>query len=251
MLYLYRVFGERLVLMWNKSMPLYKEVANKIKEDINSSKLVDGDMIPSETKLSKMYQVSRVTIRHAIKLLIDENLLYRVHGSGTYIKKEKIEYDILNMESFTAEMIEKNTDFYNEILEFSYTLPTSYVKKILGLADDEKIFFVKRLRYVNEEPSLLEESHIPAKLFPELSVDIMKQSLYEHIQNKGYQVTKRHGELEPIMPDSDLTQLFQLDQNVPVLLMKHHSELDEEIMFEYTKIYFHPNKYTLKLNYSK
>ncbi|WP_066187893.1 MULTISPECIES: GntR family transcriptional regulator [Gracilibacillus] len=236
--------------MWNKSLPLYKEVANKIKEDIISSQLVAGDMIPSEAKLSEMYQASRVTIRHAIKLLIDENLLYRIHGSGTYIKKNKMEYDILNMESFTAEMIEKNTDFYNEILAFNYTLPTPYIQSLLKLDDDEKIFFVKRLRYVNEEPYILEESHIPAKLLPELSVDIMRQSLYEHIHKKGYQVSQRQGELEPIMPDNDLIELFQLDKQVPILLMKHHSILKNDIMFEYTKIYFNPDKYTFKLNYS-
>jgi|SRR5690625_187122 len=241
---------ERLVLMWNKSLPLYKEVANKIKEDIISSNLSDGEMIPSEAKLAELYQVSRVTIRKAIKVLVDEDLLYSIQGSGTYIKNEKMEYDIFSVQSFTAEMIELNTDFSNEILDFQLTDPSLQVQKVLGLASDEKIFFVKRLRHVNGEPYILEESHLPAKLFPELSVDIMKQSLYAHVKKKGHQINNRQSELEPIMPDKNIIKLLQLDSNVPILLMKNQSTFQEDIMFEYTKLYFHPYKYTFKFKYS-
>ena len=236
--------------MWNKSLPLYKEVANKIKEDIIFSKLSEGDMIPSEANLAEMYNVSRVTVRRAIKLLVEENLLYSVQGSGTFIQKEKMEYDIFKLQSFTTEMIEKNTEFFNEILDFKLIVPSAVVQNILGLADGEKIFFVKRLRYIKDEPYILEETHLPAKLFPELSVDIMKQSFYEHIQNRGHRISNKQGELEPIMPDEELIELFQLDNSVPILLMKHHSTFEEDIMFEYTKIYFHPYKYTFKFKYS-
>lgn len=236
--------------MWYKSLPLYKQIANKIKEDIATYESSDGEMIPSETKLAEMYKVSRVTVRRAIKLLEDEDLLYSIQGSGTYIKNKKMEYDIFKTQSFTAEMMEMNTDFSNEILDFQLMVPSLSVQNILGLSNEEKIFFVKRLRYVNGEPYILEESHLPAKLFPELSVDIMKQSLFEHLKNKGYRINNRQSELEPIMPDKDIVQLLQLESSVPILLMKNQSTFQEDITFEYTKLYFHPYKYTFKFKYS-
>lgn len=241
---------ERLVLMWNKSLPLYKEVANKMKDDILSSNLSSGEMIPSEAKLATYHQVSRVTVRKAIKLLEEEGLLYSKQGSGTYIKNEKLEYDFFKVQSFTAEMKEMNTDFSNEILDFQLTTPSPQVQKILNLSDDDKIFFVIRLRHINGEPYILEESHLPAKLFPELSIDIMKQSLYAHVKNKGHQINNRQSELEPIMPDEKITKLLQLDKDVPILLMKNQSTFQENIMFEYTKLYFHPYKYTFRFKYS-
>lgn len=233
-----------------KSLKLYKEIANKIEEDFISSKSSDGEMIPSEKKLTEMYQVSRVTVRRAIKLLEEEDLLYTKQGSGTYIKKEKMKYDIFKFQSFTAEMMDKNTNFSNEILDFQLTVPSLTVQNILGLSSDEKIFFVKRLRHVNDEPYILEESYLPAKLFPELSVDIMKRSLFEHLKNKGHRLNNRQSELEPIMPDENITQLLQIDGSVPILLMKNQSTLQEDITFEFTKLYFHPYKYTFKFDYS-
>src|SRR5690625_2426784 len=128
--------------MKKKPLPLYKRVANKIKEDIIYSGLSKDDLIPTEAKLAYKYQVSRVTIRRTIKVLEDENILYRIQGSGTYIKNNKIEYDILSLQSFTAEMIEKNTNFFNEILDFHLIEPSKNIQDILGLNSGEKTFFV-------------------------------------------------------------------------------------------------------------
>lgn len=236
--------------MWNKSLPLYQETANRIKDDIISANLSKGNMIPSEAKLSKVYEVSRVTIRRAIQLLIEENLLYSIQGSGTYIKNSKIEYDIFKSQSFKAEMIERGTDFSNEILEFQLTVPSKGVQEALKLTDKDKIYYVKRLRFVNGEPCILEESHLPVHLFPELSVDIMKKSLYDHIKNKGYRIDYREGELLAINPQEELIQLLHLDSYDPLLFLKVHSAIEAGTIFEYTKIYFHPHKYNFKFKSS-
>lgn len=236
--------------MLNKSLPLYKKIANKIKEDITSADYSAGDMIPTEAKLAQDYQVSRVTVRRAIQLLVEENLLYSIQGSGTYVKNDKVEYNIFKSPSFTAEMIERGTDFSNEILEFQLTTPSKNVQGILNLADNDKIYYVKRLRFVNSEPFILEESHLPVKLFPELSVDIMKSSLYEHLKSKGYNIDYRQGELLAIAPKKELIQLLRLDSNDPLLFLKVHSAIKEGTIFEYTKIYFHPHKYTFKFRSS-
>src|SRR5690625_227288 len=237
---------ELVLFMQDKSLPLYKEVANKLKKDIISVKSSKGDMIPTEAKIAQVYQVSRVTVRRAIKLLEEENLVYSIQGSGTYIKNDKIEYDIFKLQSFTAEMIERGTDFSNEILEFQLTQPPKNVQEILNLSNNEKIYYVKRLRFVNGEPCILEESHLPANLFPGLSVDIMKNSLYEYHKNRGYDINYREGELLPVSPKKDLIRLLHLENNDPILFLKMHTAFEKGEIFEFTKIYFHPHKYAFK-----
>lgn len=232
--------------MWNKSLPLYKQVANKIKEDITSANLSNEGMIPSESKLVERYEVSRVTVRHAIKLLEEEDILYSVQGSGTYIKDKKIEYDILKVQSFTAEMTERNTNFTNIILDFQLTDPSPIIQKKLDLPNGEKIFYVKRLRQINEEPYIVEESYLPAKFFPELSVNIMEKSLYEHIKQKGYEIDEKQSEIIPTMPTEEVKHLLQLDKDIPILLMENQCMFPENLKFEYTKVYFHPQKYKFK-----
>src|SRR5699024_12576793 len=95
-----------------------------------------------------------------------------------------------------------------------------------------------------------EESQLTTKFMPEVSIAIMRQSLYAHVKNKGHQINNRQSELEPIMPDKNIIKLLQLDSNVPMLLMKNQSTFQQNIMFEYTKLYFHPYKYTFRFKYS-
>lgn len=237
--------------MWQNALPLYKQIANKIKEDIISANLSKGDAIPTETKLAKDYGVSRVTVRQAIKMLVDEGLLYRVQGSGTYISHEKIEHNIFKLQGFTEEMSELDHHPENTILEFKLTSPSNEIKKILNLSDEEKVYYVKRLRLADKEPLILEESYLPVKLFPDLSIHVMAKSKYEYIEKKGYKIDKRYGEMIPMMPTEELVEYLHVSKEDPLLFLSAYSTLQDQVVFEYSKVYFHPKKYTFKLESSK
>src|SRR5690625_7451289 len=96
---------EWVLFMQDKSLPLYKEVANKLKKDIISVKSSKGDMIPTEAKIAQVHQGSRVTVRRGIKLLEEENLVYSTQGGGSCIKNDKTEYDSVKLQGCTGEMI--------------------------------------------------------------------------------------------------------------------------------------------------
>src|SRR5699024_9579210 len=152
------------VCMWNNSLPLYKQIANKIKDDILSANLSHGDAIPTESKLTQTYGASRVTIRQAIKLLVEEGMLYKVQGSGTYISHDKIEHNISKLQGFTEEMDLLQNNPSNKILAFELTNSPKKVSKVLKLAKEEQVYYVKRLRLADDEPLVLEESYLPVNL---------------------------------------------------------------------------------------
>lgn len=232
--------------MWNNALPLYKQIANKIKDDITNAKLAPGDAIPPETKLAETYGVSRVTIREAIKLLVEESILYRVQGSGTYISHDKIQHDILKLQGFTEEMSSLDNNPSNEILEFQLMNPSEEVKGKLKIIDNEKVYYVKRLRLADGEPLILEESYLPLELFPDLSIDIMKRSKYEYISSKGYRIDKRYGQLTPMMANEEMVRHFHIQQSDPLLFLEAYSTFKDGTVFEYSKVYFHPYKYSFK-----
>ena len=72
-------------------MPKYLELVNWIKEQIETEKLLPGQKMYSENELSDMFGLSRQTVRHAISVLEQDNILRRVRGSGTYINEEPVE----------------------------------------------------------------------------------------------------------------------------------------------------------------
>ena len=69
---------------------LYKKISNEIKSKIDNGELVEGDMLPKETELGKMYNVSRPTIRAALMQLVNLGYLVRIKGKGTFVKKTQI-----------------------------------------------------------------------------------------------------------------------------------------------------------------
>lgn len=75
------------------SLPLYKCIQLDIKEQISNRILRVGDLVPSESELMKKYFVSRITVKNALNGLVDEGLIYRVRGEGTFVAYNPFETD--------------------------------------------------------------------------------------------------------------------------------------------------------------
>ena len=81
--------------------PLYLQLANRLREQISCGGIGPGKALPSERDLSSMTGMSRVTVRKGIDLLIEEGLLFRKQGSGTFVRPQPIETPGAALSSFT------------------------------------------------------------------------------------------------------------------------------------------------------
>ncbi len=68
---------------------LYLEVADKIKEDIFSGKYPVGSMLPTESELEELFQVSKITVRKAIELLASDEYVAKKSGRGTTVSSNR------------------------------------------------------------------------------------------------------------------------------------------------------------------
>lgn len=66
-------------------VPLYHQIANRLRTDIAGKVFEPGDLLPTETELMDRFQVSRVTIRQALAVLVQEGLVGRQAGRGTFV----------------------------------------------------------------------------------------------------------------------------------------------------------------------
>ena len=74
----------------NSSVPLYQQLIDEIKSQITQGDLKEGDKIPTEVELSEIYNVSRITIRKAIELLVEDEILIKRQGIGTFVAAKKL-----------------------------------------------------------------------------------------------------------------------------------------------------------------
>jgi len=78
----------------------------EIKTRIDSGEYLPGERIPAESHLCEMFGVSRITIRQAIRKLVDADILYTRHGKGTFVLPRKIKRLLPKLYSFSEDMRE-------------------------------------------------------------------------------------------------------------------------------------------------
>ncbi|WP_239751826.1 GntR family transcriptional regulator [Mammaliicoccus sp. H-M34] len=237
--------------MDDKKMPLYQEIMKNLQDYIKKQGLEYGDVIPTEKALSEKYQVSRVTVRKAISKLIDKEILFSIKGSGTYVAFPKFEHNLFKLQGFTEEMQPYHDAIKNEVTEFSLMKPSELIQEMLNLNNDEKVYNIKRIRNLNGEALIIENAYIPFKLFPDLSIEAMTKSKYGYLKEKGYAIQKRVEEFIPKLPDKDTMETFNIDSNTPLLELKAYSILNNDEIFEYSEVLYHPKKYKFKLELSR
>ncbi|MBM7097354.1 MULTISPECIES: GntR family transcriptional regulator [Alteribacter] len=226
------------------SSPLYRNIASQMKEEIHKKAWKQGEAIPTEAKLSESFNASRVTVRQAIQLLVQEGLLYKIQGSGTYVKEAKIEHNIYSLRSFTEEMEAYGKTISNHVVDFQLLEPEESIRQILNLSDGEKTFYVRRQRMVDNIPFVLEDTYLPVRLFPDLSYEIMSGSKYDYIENKKkLKIKDSFQEVIPLLPEEKIQKLLHLSEAIPILKVQLFSNLTDDQVFEYSELYFKSDEY--------
>ncbi|SDP77993.1 GntR family transcriptional regulator [Halobacillus aidingensis] len=232
--------------------PLYRRIAQQIKEEIQSGIWKEGEAIPTEMHLSKRYEASRVTVRQAIKGLVEEGLLEKVQGSGTYVKEQKIEHNIFELLSFTEEMRRLNKEPVNKVLHFELKEAEDHVKRMLQLADGEKVFYVRRQRLVDDIPYVVEDTYLPVSMFPNLSYGIMTGSKYDYIEKEvGMKIKDSFQEVIPVLPSTDIAEALTVEESMPILKIQSYSVFVDGTIFEYSENHFKSDEYKFTLRASR
>jgi GntR family transcriptional regulator len=206
----------------DEDVPFYKQLRNKILDEIESGKLKQGDKLPSERELAEQFQISRMTARHTLSMLEREGVVERRVGSGTFINNKKIEMDFVTFNSFTKNMLNKGLIPSTQILSIQKMEATANLAQKLKLAQGDMMFAIKRLRLVNETPIAIEESFLPEKLCPGLN-DIITEndSLYELLEREyGIVLVMAKEYMQVTVSDESESKLLKIRSESPCIFQE-------------------------------
>ena len=229
-------------------LPLYHQLKEILSKKINDEVLKPGDPIPTERELVDIHNISRMTARKAIMALVNEGLLYREQGKGTFVSEPepKMKHELSKLNGFTEEMKEKGMETKTEIVSFDFEIANNDIRKHLELPTDvDQVIKVKRLRYVEEDPFSLETVWIPYDLVPDLTEEVLTgASLYKTFRNKyGHQLKEARQTVEPIMLTEYEGNLLGLSSKALALLFRRTTYLKEDRIIEYTKAIYRSDNF--------
>lgn len=202
-------------------LPLYHQLKEILKENIESGVWKPGDMIPSENQLIEEYNISRNTVKKALENLVQDGLLYRVQGKGTFVSRPKFEQSLAGFYSFSKVMRDRGLAPKDVIKSIEKVKVKSSIAKQLQLKEDEFVFELKRIRYAQGEPMIFETSYLPEKHFPGLTKEkIENNSLYDLMQQEyGIFVTNAKETFEPVLIRAYESQFLDVKEGYPALLL--------------------------------
>jgi GntR family transcriptional regulator len=165
----------------NIPIPLYYQLKELLLEFIENAG--DNTVLPTETALCELYDISRSTVRQAMGELTSEGYITRKKGKGTTILPRKIKQDFLViLESFNNEMQQKGLKPKTEVISRIVTSPYSAVQKFLNLTQDAEVVQLVRLRSIDEKPLVLVTTYLPAdyhNLRNIIDEDLEHKSMYK------------------------------------------------------------------------
>ena len=232
--------------MGNK--PMYRQIADALREKISAGELKPGDALPTESSLQEAFNVSRVTVRQALKLLTEEQIVESIQGSGTYVKEERVNYDIYQLTGFYEKLADRNVDTHSEVSIFEVLKADAKLAEKLNLSHDDKVWHVKRVRFIKQKPVNLEETWMPLALFPDLTWEVMENSKYHYVEQiKKLVIDRSEQELVPIMPSEEAIAALALDPAKPILEKASRGFLKDGRVFEYSRNVFNTDDYKFTL----
>jgi GntR family transcriptional regulator len=151
----------------HRSVPLYEQLANELRRRIAAGHYPPGTCVPSEHELAAHYGLGRPTVRQATEQLVQERLLERRRGSGTYVVEPRPQVDLLSAAGTLASLSRTRLAVDSHIIT-PPTLRSRSTTERGRKGSSERAYHLVRLSAVAGVPVLLEEMLFDAEVFPGL-----------------------------------------------------------------------------------
>jgi len=242
----------------NSHTPIYIQVRDIIIKMIKDKKLVPSAKIPSENEISAAFNISRMTVRQAIRELVKEEYIHIKRGEGTFVNDLPSPQMLIKLEGFSAVMHKMGYRTHSKILKIkkiTHVLKKyEYAYRGLREKTERPIVMVRRLRYLEDIPYCLETSFLTNVV----GEKILETGLDENISIYGFieQQVKIHLSraehiIEPALAKNPTAELLDIKVGSPILFVRGTTFSIENRPIEYLEGVYRGDKYKLNIEITK
>lgn len=222
-------------ILKDSHIPYYIQLKQKLRAQIRS--LQPHTPLSSEEELQRKYDVSRTVVRQALADMVNEGLIYRVKGKGSYVAPPKIlEGQIQRLSSFYDEMVARGYDPVTLVLTQEVVEADARISERLDLPLGAPALHLERLRLLNGEPFVLVTTYLPYDLVPGMQgISLSNQSMYR-IMEQHFQLTVERSSrtLDAVSADAAEARLLGVKTGQPLLRLEVLSFLANGRPMEYS-----------------
>ncbi|MCJ8158270.1 GntR family transcriptional regulator [Sphingomonas sp. LaA6.9] len=224
----------------NGHAPLYQRLQQALRRAIETQLLKPEEALPPERDLATDFEVSRITVRKALDGLVQEGLLTRRQGAGTFVAG-RVEKQFSKLTSFSEDMATRGRSARSEWLSKSEGAVTPDESLTLGLSPGTRVFRFNRIRYADEMPMALEYSTILGTALP--SVDAVDASLYTALEAAGNRPVRALQRLRAVLFNAEQAKLLEIEPGAPGLFIERRGYLEDGRPVEMTHSWYRGDAY--------
>jgi GntR family transcriptional regulator len=244
----------KLMIRRDAPVPYYQQLKRLIVEQIDRDALQPGDLLPSEAELCERYDVSRTVVRQAVGDLVNEGLLHRMRGKGTFVARPKLSEQFMESTvGFFEDLTTRGHTVVSQVLSLDLVEAGSRVAESLGVAEKTPCIELVRLRSVNDQVVAFTKSYINSssqELFDDLRrADLTTTSLYRVLEERwDMRIELGHRSLEAIKAKGMLARLLQIRSGEPVLYIESVGRDASGRALEYFQAWHRADRTRLEMN---
>jgi GntR family transcriptional regulator len=184
-----------------------------------------GEQLPSEPDLARVYEVSRMTVREALKSLQQESLLYVVPGSGTFVARAPIIRAVTRLQSVTELAAGLGYTMVTRVLSARADGASSTIAAALGIEIGDPVLFLERLRLIDDQPAIHSLDTLPARLVEmDRPAEAWQGSLFAYIDARNdLHITHSTATLRPVLLDAPTRARIGAPPDIPWQLIEQTS----------------------------
>jgi GntR family transcriptional regulator len=233
-----------------ESGPRYLRLQKLLREAVDAQRLPVGSALPSERDLCEGYGLSRVTIRKAVDGLVEEGLLERRHGAGTFVAgraaapaQPRVEKSFSALSSFSEDMLARGRTPGNRWIHRSEGSVTPEEALALGLSPGSRVYRFQRIRYADGVAMALEYAAVCGWALPALGA--VENSLYVALEAAGNRPVRALQRVRAIGFNQEQADLLDVALGDPGLFIERRAFVADGRPLEVTYTYYRGDAYDL------
>ncbi len=240
------LFSTEVIFM---KIPLYRQIQAHLKEAITSGQHSEGSLLPSENELCVEFNATRMTVRQALNELVKEGYITRQHGKGSIVTANRKSLGLLSLKGWTDVVTASDRHGTTSILDgpVIHTITEPIFKHLLQQEIHTEFVFLKRLRFMDEVPIMLEQTYFPnVNLEGMTDQPLIDGSLFRTLFMRYHiDVTSMQQEVRAIVATKDIASLLKTRVKSPVLQILRKYGTSKEGFYIYSLIYCNTEKYAI------
>ncbi len=224
--------------------PLWSQLYDILENQILDDTYKQGDIMPSEKELMETYEVSRVTVRKAMDMLMVAGLIERNRGIGTIVIKNDHNIATSFQSSFRA-VLEMNHKKDRRLIKVSFEIPPKEVQQFFESKPDQPLLRLERVTYLDGHPVTYYETFINALTNLDEQTDF-SQSVYQALASSGYRINAVTEKIKATISNEHDQQFFKIKAPFAVLIRIRRG-FSQGIPIEFTNSRYLADGYDLEI----